>query len=412
MKDTTKKPSQKKHKKEKMDLKNNKENSQPNINHDISQSQEAKMDIEEIIQENLIGSQSTQDSKNSNLSNDSSKNNLNNINYAYSQIMPNSHPKVFLYEENPNTQKDKIDSDNSSLIPCPNAYMKKLAEDRKKMLQEQEKKIFDINFSSKEEYISFLGDYFDDIYSNLLEDEKNLKFKPDFNYMNLQPDLNVHFRAILIDWLVEVHHKFKFKEETLYQTIWIIDTYLSLEPVIKTKFQLVGTAALMISCKENEIYYPRVDNLIEIVDHAYAKEELIQMEDDILKKLEFNIIAPSPLDFYNIISKAFKFDLKQYLLGKYFLESSLLDYQLIRCSASVIGISCAYVIMKFFGFPNYKMLYSKELSNENLPKNIIKETAREICFFVRNLHNSSLMAVKNKYSLPENLNVAHYCDQA
>ena len=247
MKDTTKKPSQKKHKKEKMDLKNNKENSQPNINHDISQSQEAKMDIEEIIQENLIGSQSTQDSKNSNLSNDSSKNNLNNINYAYSQIMPNSHPKVFLYEENPNTQKDKIDSDNSSLIPCPNAYMKKLAEDRKKMLQEQEKKIFDINFSSKEEYISFLGDYFDDIYSNLLEDEKNLKFKPNFNYMNFQPDLNIHFRAILIDWLVEVHHKFKFKEETLYQTIWIIDTYLSLEPVIKTKFQLVGTAALMIS---------------------------------------------------------------------------------------------------------------------------------------------------------------------
>ena len=230
--------------------------------------------------------------------------------------------------------------------------------------------------------------------------------------MNFQPDLNIHFRAILIDWLVEVHHKFKFKEETLYQTIWIIDTYLSLEPVIKTKFQLLGTAALMISCKENEIYYPRVDNLIEIVDHAYAKEELIQMEDDILKKLEFNIIAPSPLDFYNIISKAFKFDLKQYLLGKYFLESCLLDYQLIRCSASVIGISCAYVIMKFFGFPNYKMLYSKELSNENLPKNIIKETAREICFFVRNLHNSSLMAVKNKYSLPENLNVAHYCDQA
>ena len=64
MKDTKKKPSQKKHKKEKMDLKNNKENSQPNINHDISQSQEAKMDIEEIIQENLLGSQSTQDSKN------------------------------------------------------------------------------------------------------------------------------------------------------------------------------------------------------------------------------------------------------------------------------------------------------------------------------------------------------------
>ena len=100
------------------------------------------------------------------------------------------------------------------------------------MLQEQEKKIFKYNFSSKEEYISFLGDYFDDIYSNLLEDEKNLKFKPNFEYMNQQQDLNAHFRAILIDWLDEVHHKFKFKEETLYQTIWIIDRYIIQELAI------------------------------------------------------------------------------------------------------------------------------------------------------------------------------------
>ena len=394
----------------------NKESTQTNVNHNISQSQEAKMEIEEIIQENLVGSHLTQDSKNKNLSHESNTN-LNNIKFAYSQRMPNTNPNILLYEEQQITEENQIsqqeehESDSQSLVPCPNAYMKKLAEERKKMLQEKEKKIFDCNYSSNEEYISFLGDYFDDIYSNLLEDEKNLKFKPNFEYMNQQQDLNAHFRAILIDWLVEVHHKFKFKEETLYQTIWIIDTYLSLETVLKTKFQLVGTAALMISCKENEIYYPRVGNLIEIVDNDYTKEELIKMEYDILKKLQFNIISPSPLDFYNIISKAFKFDLKQYLLGKYFLESCLLDYQLIRYSASVIGISCAYVIMKFFGFPNYKMLYSKDLSNENSPKNIIKEAAREICFFVRNLHSSNLMAAKNKYSLPENLNVAHYCDQ-
>ena len=394
----------------------NKESTQTNVNHNISQSQEAKMEIEEIIQENLIGSHLTQDSKNKNLSHESNTN-LNNIKFAYSQRMPNTNPNILLYEEQQITEENQIsqqeehESDSQSLVPCPNAYMKKLAEERKKMLQAKEKKIFDFNYSSNEEYISFLGDYFDDIYSNLLEDEKNLKFKPNFEYMNQQQDLNAHFRAILIDWLVEVHHKFKFKEETLYQTIWIIDTYLSLETVLKTKFQLVGTAALMISCKENEIYYPRVGNLIEIVDIDYTKEELIKMEYDILKKLQFNIISPSPLDFYNIISKAFKFDLKQYLLGKYFLESCLLDYQLIRYSASVIGISCAYVIMKFFGFPNYKMLYSKDLSNENSPKNIIKEAAREICFFVRNLHSSNLMAAKNKYSLPENLNVAHYCDQ-
>ena len=48
-KDTLKNPFPKKHKTEKMENINNKENTQPNLNHNISQSQEAKMEIEENI---------------------------------------------------------------------------------------------------------------------------------------------------------------------------------------------------------------------------------------------------------------------------------------------------------------------------------------------------------------------------
>ena len=35
-------------------------------------------------------------------------------------------------------------------------------------------------------------------------------------------------RAILIDWLVDVHLKFKLKDETLYVTVALIDRYLSI----------------------------------------------------------------------------------------------------------------------------------------------------------------------------------------
>ena len=35
-------------------------------------------------------------------------------------------------------------------------------------------------------------------------------------------------RAILIDWLVDVHLKFKLRDETLYVTINLIDRYLSI----------------------------------------------------------------------------------------------------------------------------------------------------------------------------------------
>ena len=371
------------------------------------------------MNENMIGSLSTQDSKNVHLSNDSNFN-LINLNFANSHNIPSTNPNLLLYEEqkmnienvqSPKQSQDKEpNQDALEQLPISNHIEKQLTEEGNNMITNDEKKIFDFQFSSKEEYISFLGEYLNDIYSNLLEDEKNLKVKPNPEYMNQQGDINSHMRAILIDWLDEVHLKFQYKEETLYQTVWIIDTYLSKEAIQRTKLQLVGTAAFFIACKKNEIYYPRLNNLIDIVDNAYGGEELAKMENDILIKLEFNIISPSALDFYNIISKAFKFDLKQYLLGKYFLESSLLDYQLLRYAPSVIGISCVYITMKFFGFPNYKDLYSKDMLNEIEPQKVIKDAARDICFFVRNLHNSNLRAVKNKYSLPENLNIAHYCD--
>ena len=44
--------------------------------------------------------------------------------------------------------------------------------------------------------------------------------------MEIQTDINEKMRAILVDWLVDVHLKFKLLPETLYLTVTIIDRYL------------------------------------------------------------------------------------------------------------------------------------------------------------------------------------------
>ena len=41
-------------------------------------------------------------------------------------------------------------------------------------------------------------------------------------------------RAILVDWLIEVHMKFKLFPETLYITIQIIDKFLEKVEVMKS----------------------------------------------------------------------------------------------------------------------------------------------------------------------------------
>jgi cyclin B len=53
--------------------------------------------------------------------------------------------------------------------------------------------------------------------------------------MDLQGDVNEKMRAILIDWLVEVHLKFKLVPETLYLTVNLIDRYLEKVEVMRDK---------------------------------------------------------------------------------------------------------------------------------------------------------------------------------
>ena len=262
------------------------------------------------------------------------------------------------------------------------------------------------DFNNDQEKVSFAGEYLEDIYLNLLLEESQTEVKPKMGYMSTQNEINEQMRAILIDWIIEVHFQFNLRQETLYMTISIIDTYLSFHFISRKELQLLGIACLLISCKSQEIYYPQQSKFIEVTDGAYTKEDMLKMENDILKKLNFNIVYPTPNDFYNILSKLYNFDKKQYFLGKYFIECVLIDYQMIKYSSSVIAAACVYLVMKYFGINGYHKLYSNFIINENNPENIIKDSAKDIYELVGNLSKSKLKTVKNKYGLTQFENVS------
>lgn len=71
-------------------------------------------------------------------------------------------------------------------------------------------------------------------------------------------------RAILIDWLVDVHLKFKLMAETLYLTVYLIDKYLESNPINRSKLQLVGVSAMFIACKIEEIYAPELKDFVYV----------------------------------------------------------------------------------------------------------------------------------------------------
>ena len=47
--------------------------------------------------------------------------------------------------------------------------------------------------------------------------------------MDKQQDINEKMRSILVDWLIEVHLKFKLLPESLFLTINIIDRFIEKE---------------------------------------------------------------------------------------------------------------------------------------------------------------------------------------
>ena len=88
-----------------------------------------------------------------------------------------------------------------------------------------------------------------EIYTNLLIEEKENELNINSLYFKNQPEINEKMRAILIDWLIDVHFKFKLKADTLFLTIWLVDKYLSLKKIKRNKLQLIGVTCMLIACK-------------------------------------------------------------------------------------------------------------------------------------------------------------------
>ncbi|XP_016427138.1 G2/mitotic-specific cyclin-B2-like [Sinocyclocheilus rhinocerous] len=118
-------------------------------------------------------------------------------------------------------------------------------------------------------------EYVKDIYAYLRSLESKQSVRP--LYMRGY-DINGRMRALLVDWLIQVHSRFQLLQETLYMTVAILDRFLQVQPVTRKKLQLVGVTAMLIACKYEEMYVPMVGDFAYIVDDAFTKAQIREME--------------------------------------------------------------------------------------------------------------------------------------
>ena len=237
-----------------------------------------------------------------------------------------------------------------------------------------------------------VNEYFEDIFHDMQIRENYILIDP--NYLkNNQKFINHKMRAILIDWLVDVHKKYKLKPETLYLTTNIIDRYLSKRENIETKnLQLLGVVSLLISSKYEDIHPPPVKELALITDGAYVVNQLISMENEILSCLNFDLFYPTQWHFLECYKKKLNMNEITFYFAWYLMEISLLNINIINYRGSIIASSAVMISLKLFKKFNEKEFENitgyKQKNLENCEKEI-KSISKE--------KNKNLSAVRRKF---------------
>ncbi|XP_022178942.1 cyclin-A2 [Myzus persicae] len=233
-----------------------------------------------------------------------------------------------------------------------------------------------------------------ELYYYLRDVEKLHRPKP--GYMRRQPDVTYSMRAILVDWLVEVAQEYKLQNETLYLAVSFIDRFLSLMSVVRAKLQLLGTAAMFVASKYEEIYPPDVSEFVYITDDTYTKKQVLKMEQLILKVLGFDVSNPTTVIFLTHICVHCNVPLKVMYLAMYLGEMSLLEADpYLSYTPSMIGcgaVALARLILE------YEVIWPEnmaELTNYSL--NDLIPVLKHLNHTYKTAPHSQQSAIRSKY---------------
>lgn len=250
--------------------------------------------------------------------------------------------------------------------------------------------VFDID-ADDEDNPQLVSEYVNDIYAYLRELEKSYNVK--HNYLHGQ-EITGKMRAILIDWLCQVHHRFRLLQETLYMTVSIIDRFLQIRPVSRSKLQLVGVTSMLIASKYEEMYAPEVSDFVYITDNAYTRTDIRQMETLILKTLDFRLGKPLCLHFLRRNSKAGQVDGNTHTLAKYLMELTVIEYDMVHYNPSLIAAAALCLSIKLLSNGDWTdtLSYYSTYTLEDL-----SDTMKKIAKLVIKAETSKLTAVRTKY---------------
>jgi cyclin B len=239
-----------------------------------------------------------------------------------------------------------------------------------------------------------VNEYVNDIYDYFRE--KEYEDRIDCNYIQNQTEVTAKARAILVDWLVEVHEAFKLIPETLFLSVNLIDKFLSVRNIEKTNLQLLGVTCMLLASKFEENHAPECQDFVYVCDGAYSKDMILQMEQVVVNAIGFNLTTPYALHFLRRFSKAAGSDYATHTLCKFLIELTLIHMKMLKYLPSEIAAGAVYFARKM---NRISPTWNPTLEHyTTYTEKDINSCVMDIELLTQRCKDSALQAIRKKYS--------------
>lgn len=207
------------------------------------------------------------------------------------------------------------------------------------------------------------SEYIGEIFAYLRDLE--MEYLPSNCYIKNQKELTWEMRTKIVDWLYYVHYLFRLQHETFHLATHLLDRFLSMRSVSRTRLQLVALTALFIASKFKEIMTPCVDQYLLVCSGEYTREEFLQAERYMLNVFKFVISYPNPLCFLRKISKADGYDENTRAVAKFFLDTSFLVAECVGCPPSLTTSASMWLARHAIGMQPWVIISCTHAASED-----------------------------------------------
>ena len=161
--------------------------------------------------------------------------------------------------------------------------------------------------------------------------------------MKKHTDMNEFNRSTVVNWMMEIHYGLRLSNDTIFFAVNFLDRYLAKKLVKMQDIQLLGASCLALAAKYEETMYPEMRDYVFASEDAFTKEDMLNMEVELLAVLRFELSVPTTILFLRRFSNAAGSSPQLHTLCKYLIELCLIDYRMLKYNPSTQAAAAVYL---------------------------------------------------------------------